>query len=159
MTDPDIIIRSATPADRAFLDSLDERLIGEAVVSGISRDAIAAFQTRYTKEALDSALPEARTLIAEDRARQALGYIHLEPKEDPLAGATVGYVSLLAVRAEAEGRGVAKRLMAAAEEWAIDRGYPFLLLDAYASNAPARRFYARQGFTEDSLRLRRQVPG
>lgn len=159
MTGPadDIVIRPATAADRPFLVSLDDRLIEEAVVPGVARDDIVAFQTNYTRAALDTDKPGVVTLMATDGAAEPLGYIQLEPHEDMLTRGISGYVSILVVRAEAEGRGVAKRLMEAAEQWAKAQGYPFLLLDVFASNATARRFYARAGFVDESIRLRRSV--
>jgi ribosomal protein S18 acetylase RimI-like enzyme len=153
----DIVIRPATAADRALLVSLDERLIGEAVVPGITRENLVAFQSTYTRNALDNDQPGVMTLVAVDQAGQPLGYIQLEPHHDMLTGGTSGYVSVLAVRAEAEGRGVARRLLDAADDWAVRSGFQFLLLDVFASNAPARRFYARRGFVDESLRLRRPV--
>jgi GNAT superfamily N-acetyltransferase len=157
MNAPAVIIRKAAAADRPFLDSLDDRLIAEAAGPGLSRADFAAFQASYTKSALDAPPPGAVTLLAEDEAGTPLGYIHLEPTEDMLSGATVGYVSILAVTAEAEGRGVASRLMQEAEEWARGLGYRFLLLDVFGSNATAQRFYERKGYAADSLRLRRMI--
>lgn len=156
MTDA-IIIRPASAADRAFLDSLDARLIEEASAPGLTREDFSDFQSRYTKSALDQPVPGSRTLIATDAAGRPLGYVHMEPHEDTLSGTTAGYVSILAVRAEAEGRGVAKRLMQEAESWAAGNGFRFLLLDVFGSNATARRFYERRGFVTDSLRLRRPI--
>lgn len=153
----DILIRPAQAADRAFLLALDARLIEEAVVPSVSHDQIVAFQSTYTKDALDADKPGVETLVAVDGAGRPLGYIQVEPHNDMLTGGTSGYVSLLAVRAEAEGRGVAKRLLDAAEDWAARAGFRFLLLDVFASNATARRFYARRGFVDESLRLRRPV--
>jgi ribosomal protein S18 acetylase RimI-like enzyme len=153
----DIVIRPATAADRPFLDSLDDRLIEEAVVPEITRGEIVAFQSNYTRAALDTDKPGAVTLVAVDGMHQPLGYIQLEPHEDMLTGGTSGYVSMLAVGAEAEGRGVARRLMEAANAWAVQSGFRFLLLDVFASNATARRFYDRGGFVDESLRLRRPV--
>jgi GNAT superfamily N-acetyltransferase len=151
------VIRPATAADRPFLDSLDDRLIGEAAVAGIPAANLVAFQAGYTAAALDAAKPGAATLIATDGAGRKLGYVHLEPQQDILAGETAGYVSILAVTKDAEGRGVARRLMQAAEAWAVTCGYRFLLLDVFASNATARQFYAGGGFIEESLRLRRPL--
>jgi ribosomal protein S18 acetylase RimI-like enzyme len=153
----EIVVRVATAADRPFLDSLDDRLIAEAAAPGLTRDHFVAFQSHHTKAALDAPPEGSMTLIALDGAGLPLGYIHLEPTEDGLSGTQAGYVSILAVRAEAEGRGVAKRLMEEAERWAIARGYGFLLLDVFGSNETAQRFYARRGFRADSLRLRRKL--
>lgn len=153
----EIIIRRATPADRSFLDSLDTRLIGEAAVQDVSDGQILSFQLNYTRAALDQGEPGAETLIALDGTGRPLAYIHLEPHADLLTGETSAYISMLAVAAAAGGRGIATRLMAEAERWAADRGYRFLLLDVFASNATARQFYARRGFVDESLRLRRKV--
>jgi GNAT superfamily N-acetyltransferase len=151
------VVRPARLTDRAFLDSLDDRLLGEAAVPGIAREKLHAFQSKFTRAALDGLTAGSVTLVAVDPADRPLGYIHLEPLADELSGSIQGYVSIIAVTAEAEGRGVARRLMQAAEDWARAAGYRFLLLDVFASNTTARRFYAAQGFAEDSLRLRRAV--
>jgi GNAT superfamily N-acetyltransferase len=153
----DVVIRPATASDRPFLVSLDNRLIEEAVVPEITTDNLIAFQSAYTQTALDNDKAGVVALVAVDQTGQPLGYIQLEPHEDMLTGGTSGYVSLLAVRAEAEGRGVAKRLLEAADAWAARSGFQFLMLDVFASNATARRFYARRGFVDESLRLRRSV--
>jgi GNAT superfamily N-acetyltransferase len=153
----DIVIRPASAQDRAFLDSLNDRLIQEAAGPGLARENFVAFQARYTNAALDEPSPGSTTLIATDSAGAPLGYIHLESTDDILSGATAGYVSILAVTAEAEGRGVATKLMAEAEGWSRAQGYRFLLLDVFGSNATARRFYERKGYVADSLRLRRLI--
>ena len=153
----DAVIRPASAADRVFLDSLNDRLIQEAAGPGLVRENFVAFQARYTKSALDAPSPRSATLIAADATGTPLGYIHLESTDDSLSDATAGYVSILAVTAEAEGRGVATRLMEEAEGWARAQGYRFLLLDVFASNATARRFYERKGYVADSLRLRRLI--
>jgi GNAT superfamily N-acetyltransferase len=152
-----LVIRPASAADRAFLDSLNERLIQEAAVPGLTRENLATFQARYTRSALDESPMGSKTLVATDGAGTPLGYIHLEPAPDSLTGKTEGYVSILAVRAESEGRGVAKRLMSEAESWALSEGYRFLLLHVFGSNETARRFYQGGGFLTDSLLLRREI--
>ena len=85
------------------------------------------------------------------------GRMLLVATEDGLSGTQAGYVSIIAVGAESEGRGVAKRLMEEAESWAKARGCRFLLLDVFGSNETARRFYERSGYVADSLRLRRKL--
>jgi GNAT superfamily N-acetyltransferase len=157
MPNRDIVIRPAAAVDRVFLDSLNDRLIQEASGPGLTRENFVTFQDGYTKAALDEPSPGSTTLVATDRSGTPLGYIHLESTEDTLSGTTAAYVSILAVAAAAEGRGVATKLMEEAEGWALTRGYRFLLLDVFGSNATARRFYERKGYVADSLRLRREI--
>ena len=54
---------------------------------------------------------------------------------------------------EAEGRGVGRELLAAAEDWAREQGYATLTLEVFAGNERARSVYAAAGFEEDSLML------
>ena len=158
MTDrPEITIRSATAADRAFLESLNDRLIDEAAIPGFNPEDFRRFQARYTAAALDHAELGAATLVAVDPSGQPLGYVHLRPEDDFLTGEPAGYVSILVVRAEAQGRGIGKMLLKAADDWARALGYRELLLDVFTSNETARRFYERNGFVDESLRLRRPV--
>jgi GNAT superfamily N-acetyltransferase len=42
--------------------------------------------------------------------------------------------------------------LAAAEDWARERGLGLLVLDTGAANTRARAFYARHGYTEESVR-------
>ena len=86
-----------------------------------------------------------------------LGYIHLKAITDDVLGRDVGYLSIIAVAESASGKGIGRSLMAAAELWAREKNYPALLLDVFASNRTARAFYERQGFAEDSLRLRKAL--
>jgi ribosomal protein S18 acetylase RimI-like enzyme len=47
--------------------------------------------------------------------------------------------------------------MAAAEEWAADRGVRVILLDMSSRNAAAQRFYERLGYQVSGLYLRKAV--
>jgi GNAT superfamily N-acetyltransferase len=66
------------------------------------------------------------------------------------------HVDLLAVRAEARGRGVGRRLMAEAEALARGRGLVGVYLDTYGFQAP--EFYPRLGYSVFG-RLPDQPPG
>jgi GNAT superfamily N-acetyltransferase len=50
------------------------------------------------------------------------------------------------VRPDMRGRGVGKALVAAAERWSAAQGARWLEVETQNINAPACRFYARQGF-------------
>jgi ribosomal protein S18 acetylase RimI-like enzyme len=152
-----ISIRPAIPQDRPFLVSLNRRLVAEAALPGFDAADFASFQEAHTEKALKSASLGSATFVAVDANGVPLGYLHLETVIDELSGSNEAYVSIIAVRLQADRKGVGARLMAAASTWAEERGYRYLLLDVFASNRTARAFYERCGFVEDSLRLRRAV--
>lgn len=148
-------LRQAKSADHPRLRSFDARLIGEAELPGAAQADFARFQAAFTARALDDSA--ATIIVAVDFAETILGYVHLTETQDDVLGVALGYVSIIAVAESAGGKGIGRALMAAAETWARERGYPALVLDVFASNATARRFYAAQGFVEDSLRLRKPL--
>jgi ribosomal protein S18 acetylase RimI-like enzyme len=72
-------------------------------------------------------------------------------------GQVDAYVGELAVRAGMERRGIATRLMAAAESWAANRGLSFITLETGTANEVARSFYAALGYQEEDIRLTKAV--
>lgn len=148
-------LREALSSDYPQLRALDGRLVVEAALPGAIAADFARFQSVYTEAALAGPGGVVRIIVAVDGADNVLGYIHLQDADDAVLRTKIGYVTLLAVAENAAGRGIGQALMAAAEDWAKAQAYPALVLDVFASNATARRFYAAQGFIEDSLRLRK----
>ncbi len=73
---------------------------------------------------------------------ERLGLIVMRAKPDHL------YVDILAVRPEAQGRGLGRQLMAFAEVEARRLGLPALRLFTNAKMTENRRFYPRLGFRE-----------
>lgn len=152
-----VTLRRATEADHEALRALDDRLIAEASLPGITRDDFIRFQRRFTDAALADTNPDSRLIVACDGEDSIQGYIHLQPIHDEVLDRAIGYVSIIAVSENASGQGIGRQLMQAAEDWAREMSYPALVLDVFASNESARQFYVRQGFCEDSARLRRSV--
>jgi ribosomal protein S18 acetylase RimI-like enzyme len=153
MTQTTIIIRAATQADHPFIFSLSTRLAMVAQLPGRKEAELQAFQDRHMQIALKAPTEGAITLVAAMPSGPVLGFIHLEPSPDPVTAAPAGYVSMIAVVPEAEGQGIARQLMTAAEDWAREQGYRCLSLDVFASNDRARRFYDLLGYDEDSVKL------
>jgi GNAT superfamily N-acetyltransferase len=152
-----VTLRPATEADHAALRALDDRLIAEARLPGATRVDLQRFQRRFTDSALADQDPKSRLIVATDDSGAILGYMHLKPTHDDVLDCETGYLSIIAVAENASGQGIGRLLMETAETWAREQRYPSLLLDMFASNETARRFYAKAGFAEDSVRFRRPL--
>lgn len=150
---PAITLRPAEPSDREFLSGLSPRLSGVPGPAWHDLAAMEGFQSRYMAATFAAADKNAQTLVAWSGDGRRLGYVHMRPGKDGVTDEPCGYVSLLAVDKEAEGSGVATKLMAATEEWARARGYRFLSLDVFADNRRAVDFYKRGGFGSETLRM------
>ncbi|HVI89744.1 MAG TPA: GNAT family N-acetyltransferase [Dongiaceae bacterium] len=148
-----VVIRIAGPADHVFIRAQAPRLTEIAHLPGRPKAAIEAFQSALIEAALTMPPAGSRTLIACTAPEKPLGFVHLEPAPDPLTQAPAGYVSMLSVATGAEGYGIGRLLMEAAEAWAREQGFACLSLDVFAGNTHGRAFYARQGFQEDSVKL------
>lgn len=154
-----VVIRhvlSGDPDDRAFLAATAPRL--ETVVpTWVRPGALAAAVERSVLGAFDAGPSEqAALLIAEDGAGRRLGFAYLTQARN-VNGDPVGYISELAVGTEAESRGVGRALIAAAEDWARERGYAAMTLDAYAVNERALALYEHLGYAPNALHLRKPL--
>jgi GNAT superfamily N-acetyltransferase len=67
------------------------------------------------------------------------------------------YVNYLAVQADYRNRGIGGRLMGAVEQWARDRGAELILTDTNLRSPEAVRFYEKQGYTRQSVVLRKRL--
>ncbi len=90
-------------------------------------------------------------LIAELDA-QAAGVVHVVSSVDYFSTRSHGHVSVLAVSAHAEGRGVGSTLLDAAAEWSRARGFDRLTIMFFAQNHRAARVYERNGYLPEFQR-------
>ncbi len=144
-------MRSATAADRAFLEQLAPRL-----TIGIApwRDPAAMLITArwWLLHALETMGPDSALLIAEAPDGTPVGAAAIE-RGKPFTGAPKAELGEFAVVAAVEGQGVGSALLAAAEAWAREQGLALIALGTGAANMRARAFYAHWGYAEEDVRL------
>lgn len=108
---------------------------------------------------LSNPAPGARLLVAEEPPHGVIGVVLLETRVDYFTDRPHGYVSILAVAAEAEGRGVGRALLKAAEDWGRVKGFTKLTLAVFADNRRAKAFYERQGWSPELETWHKQLGG
>lgn len=151
-------IRSAGAGDRGFVLEMAERLAvgfdlppwraASEVVDGDRRDLAAWFGQPDR--------PGERMLIAELDG-QPVGVAHVVTATDFFTRRQHGHLSVLAVSADAEGRGVGSALLDAATAWSREQGFDRLTLSVFAGNTRAQRVYERHGFAPEMIRYVRRV--
>lgn len=120
----------------------------DEIVHGDRRDLAAWFD--------EPDRPGERMLIAEvDGA--AAGVAHLVTATDFFTRRPHGHLSVLAVAADAEGRGVGSALLDASTAWARAQGYDRLTLSVFVGNTRAQRVYDRYGFEPEMLRYTKRL--
>jgi len=97
---------------------------------------------------LRARIDDERSLVCVAREEEPLGYAAAELQTPPpiFEQRRACHVNELFVRESARRRGVATRLLAAAEAWAADNDCDRLTLTVDADNQPARELYAAAGY-------------
>ncbi len=147
-----VAIRSATPADRAFLSSLSERLADFDRPRWRSHDEIADGDRRALFEAIDDPRPGTELFIAELGGAPA-GALLMWTLEDYFSQQWHAHVSVIAVTRAAEGHGVGRALMEYAERWARERGHTSITLSVFEGNRRAQALYDRLGYAVEMRRM------
>jgi ribosomal protein S18 acetylase RimI-like enzyme len=151
----DVDIRAATQDDSAAILDLAPRLAIGVAAWRDQLQAVAAGRG-WLEGSLEAALAgECAVFVAVDQGA-VVGVISVSPQRH-FTGELDGYIGELAVAGHASRRGVGRSLIAAAADWAADRGLVNLTLHTGAANTTARAFYAALGFAEEEVRLTRAL--
>ncbi len=152
-----VTIRAATPADRDALIALTARLADFPRPAWRTAHEIAVADNGILLAAI--AAPGADTVVLVSGAGGASldGVVFVGTRTDYFTGERHGHVEVLAVAPQAQGRGVARALMAAAESWARARGDAFITLNVFDGNARARSLYMRLGYRPETIHYRKAL--
>lgn len=135
MCEAAVLVRPATAADLPAAAAL---VTGQALFEqyGISAHGLLT--------SLESALVQSQQVLVATQEDRVAGLAWFQ-----LRGgfARSGYLRLLLTDQELQGRGIGSRLLAHVEEAVFNQGNDMFLL-TNTENSAARRFYARQGYSE-----------
>ncbi|MFY9824707.1 MAG: GNAT family N-acetyltransferase [Thermoanaerobaculia bacterium] len=149
---PPVTVREAGPEDLPFVEETAVRLAGFPLPAWRTAQEVVVGEARTLRRFVESGGAGSKLLVAEDAHGNPLGFIFLETEEDYFTRARHGHVGILAVAAAAEGRGVGRALMQAAEAWGREQGFSKLTLNVFENNHHARKVYERLGYSPETLR-------
>ncbi len=139
--------------DRRFIEGLNPRLTEAITAPTHTSRNVRSFQEAFTATAWEANTVKKATFLAIEKAGDRIGYINVREGSDDVLGEACGYVALLAVKREYEGKGVARSLVEEAERWARGMGFSRIALDVFASNDHALKVYERAGFQPETVRV------
>ncbi|MBV8171131.1 MAG: GNAT family N-acetyltransferase [Candidatus Eremiobacteraeota bacterium] len=152
-----LTIRKAVAADRKFVDDLG----GQSAYTSISPlraagpgDAAAAF-ARATQFYADRA--DGVTFIAECDGERAGFIMLLFDLTDDVTLTSQAFVVYMAVASAQRRRGIARSLLAAAEEEARTRGVSHISLMVTQANTPARSLYEQAGYLDERVQMTKRL--
>jgi len=144
-------IRPASTADRDAILALVPRLAEHGTPPGRDREQIRTVDLDTVAAAIDRRPPEVEVLVAEDEGG-IVGFVHLMTVTDYYTQAPIGHVSDIVVADQAQGQGVGRALIEAAQAWARGRGYRMMQLFVIPGNTGARALYERMGFRSEWIK-------
>jgi ribosomal protein S18 acetylase RimI-like enzyme len=103
-------------------------------------------------------LPGCIIFVAVDPAEGILGVAMAQLREELLSHEPSAHLEILAVRADAEGRGIGGALVQATEREARARGALSMTLHVFSTNARARAVYERHGYAGELIRYIKHLP-
>ena len=151
------LIRPAVAADEVFLLDLTERLADFALPPWRTAKEIADADDQILLAALRAPSPETAIFVAEAPAGSPVGYIFVSTRNDYFTHERHAHVEVLVVDTLAEGRGVGRALLAAAEAWSAARGDRFITLNVWTQNTRARAVYDHLGYEPETVHYRKGV--
>jgi ribosomal protein S18 acetylase RimI-like enzyme len=144
------MIRPATPADEPAVLTLTHELADFAVPPWRTADEIRQADLPILRAALATTPPDQLLLVAQDHGRMQ-GFVYAVTNRDYFTGELHAYVEDLAIAPDARGKGVARQLMGAVEEWARAQGYRRIRLAVWAQNERARGLYEHIGYRPETM--------
>ena len=151
-----VIIRRAVPADEPALLALTLRLGDFPVPPWRSVDEIAACDRPILLAGLHAPSPDTAVIVAEVSG-EMLGFLFIVVRIDYFTHERFAYVEDLALAKAAEGKGLGRRLMDEAEDWARTLGFRRIGLSVWSQNDRARQFYERLGYQPETIHLLKEL--
>jgi len=146
-----VTIRTAGPDDRTFVLDLAERLVSFDVPHWRDKPELVEGDRRALAQWFDARKNDEALFIAELDGNPA-GCAFLVTLVDYFNERPHAHLSVLAVSAEAEGKGVGSALLDRSVAWAKERHSDRLTLSALVTNTRARALYERKGFGGEYIR-------
>lgn len=145
-----MILRNATPLDEGAILALTRELADFPVPSWRTADEIRQADLPILRAALAGTPPDQLLLLAEE-AGVVLGFVYVVTNRDYFSGEAHAYVEDLAISPDARGKGVARALMQAAEDWTREQGHHRIRLAVWYQNERARGLYEHLGYQPETM--------
>jgi ribosomal protein S18 acetylase RimI-like enzyme len=152
-------VRNATAADGDGILALMPRLASFDVPESRNPEDLWRSDAATFERWLAGAAPECLVSVAVAPGGKLLGFTMVSLRPELLSHEPSAHLEAIAVAEAAEGQGVGKALLAAAEREAGAQGALTMTLHVFASNERARAVYERAGYDGELLRYIKPIAG
>lgn len=151
MSDSDIVVRDARNEDGEAMLALYPRLADFDVPAHRQPEHLWHEDAALLRRWLDGKAPQCLVQVA-DAGGEIAGATLTSLRPDPLSTVPAAHLEVIVVAPGFEGRGVGRRLLAAAEDNARQHGAASMTLHVIATNRRARNLYEYCGYDGEMLR-------
>jgi ribosomal protein S18 acetylase RimI-like enzyme len=145
-------IEEADPADCEAILTLFPRLASFDVPNNRNPDHLWGGDAKLLRQWASEGKENCMVHVAKNDEGTIVGVAMVTLNPELLSQSPSAHLEVIAVAEYAEGKGIGKELMAAAEAGARKRGADSITLFVFANNARARRVYDSAGFDEELIR-------
>ena len=145
-------IRVASASDGEAMRSLLPRLASFDIPARRSAEDLWRGDEEILQTWLDGEAPDCLAHVAVDTSDAVLGLSLVSLREEMLSHEPSAHLEVLAVAREAEGKGIGRALMVAAEKASQERGAFTMTLHVFANNTRARHVYEGLGYSGEIIR-------
>jgi ribosomal protein S18 acetylase RimI-like enzyme len=140
-----VTVRTGTPADRSYIESLAERTVMSSVAS-FRRPPELMVRLALTR-LLEIVEDQSHVSLIVECDGEAAGFVlMLDDLPDEVTSTPQGFIAYMAVEPAHQHKGVGKVLLQAAERKAKDRGLPYMALMVTEENTAALALYEGAGY-------------
>ncbi len=145
------MIRVATPDDAVALAGVQHRAWWRAYADYVDPERFKTLEELVARwhELLASAAGRRRATLVFDQSRQVAGFATFGPTRDDDATPGTGELMAVYVDPPAQGAGVGRALLDAADARLREQGSVEVVVWVFAANAMARELYERRGWVLD----------
>ncbi len=145
-------IRSATAADGDAMLALMPRLSEFEIPESRNPEHLWRDDAALLRKWIAGDADDCLVHVAEDDGGVILGLTLVRLRPEALSHEPSAHLEAITVAKEAEGKGMARALLDAAEEEAERHGAKTMTLHVISTNTRARRFYERSGYDGEMIR-------
>lgn len=145
-------IRDALPADGEAMLALMPRLADFEVPEGRQADHLYNDDAKLMRQWVAGKVNDCLVQVAVDDDGNIVGFTLTRLRPDALSHEPSAHLEAIAVSSAAEGHGVGRALLGAAEDNCKLHGAKSLTLHVISTNERARSFYERSGYFGEMLR-------
>ena len=147
-----ITIRKAVPGDLNFIEAHAYRLLDFGPPDWRNQAEMTPADIRHISDALLSDDPKRQVFIAIDETAERIGFSHLTLQQDYYSNEWQAHLTDLVVIASVEGKGVGRRFLEHADEWARENNCRWITLNVFDKNQHAQQVYEKLGYQKEWVR-------